>query len=103
MHGLAQRLLADLCCAEFVQNDQRVLVSVLEDSDDIGNVTGKSGKRLFNRLLVADISEYIFEKTDLRTGLDGKVQAGLCHQSQQPMVFRVTVFPPVFGPVMINA
>src|SRR5512143_2041688 len=51
--------------------------------DDIGNVSAKSGKRLFDGLFIADIGKYILKKAQLRTGLSGNMEPALSHDDHQ--------------------
>ncbi len=72
------------------------------DEIDVGDVGGEGGEILFDGLVVADVGEDGVEDWELgAVGGDG--EAGLGHQRQAgPAVFRVTVLPPVLGPVMIS-
>ena len=60
-------------------------------------------QRLGDRLLVADVGEDVAQDRQPAAGLGRDVQPGLVHQASRPSVRRVTVLPPVFGPVTTSA
>ena len=73
--------------AQLIQQHQRFGGGLLEDADDIGDVPGKGGQRLFDGLLVADIGVNIQKDAEAGAGLNRDVQPGLRHERQQPDCF----------------
>jgi len=67
---------------QLIQQHQRERIHAFEDTHDVRDVSGKSGERLFDRLLVADVSVDVAEQAERGAGLGRDVQAGLSHQSQ---------------------
>jgi hypothetical protein len=51
--------------AQFIQDDQRLSICLIDDMDDIGHVPGEGGKRLFDRLFIADVGINIVKDADL--------------------------------------
>src|SRR4030043_1267918 len=81
--GQGWSLLWVCTCSQFVKDHQGAAISVFQNADDVGNVSGKCGQGLFNGLFVPNISVYTVEKVDLRTRMGRYMQAGLCHESQK--------------------
>ena len=50
---------------QFIQQHQRGAPGFEQDAHNVADMPGKSGKRLLDGLLIADISEDIGEKADL--------------------------------------
>ncbi len=88
--------------AQFIQQDQDSRIGLLKNPDDVGDMAGEGGKRLFDGLFIANIGKYVIKNAERRPGLSRYVHARLRHKRQKPNCFRVTVFPPVFGPVIYH-
>ncbi len=58
---------------------------------------GEGGQGLFDRLFVTNIGEDVFKDGDLRTGIDGDMQAGLGHESEQADGFQADGFAARIG------
>lgn len=69
--------------AEFVEDDERTMVNVFEDANDVGDVTAERAERLLDGLLVADVGKDAVKKWNLRAALRGDVQSALRHEGEQ--------------------
>ena len=74
-------------CAQFVQNDERMRIRFFEYPRDVADMRGKRGKRLLDRLLIADIRVHRAETGQFRAGLRGKMQPRLRHERKKPHRF----------------
>src|SRR5688572_25881730 len=74
-------------CSQLIKDDQRATIYVLEDSNNVRNMTTKCAERLLNGLLITDISIDIVETGQCRAALSGDVQSALCHERQQANSF----------------
>ena len=68
---------------QFVEDDQRTRVGMLEDADDVGDVAAEGAERLLDGLLVADVSIDRLEEAEFRAAFRGDAQSALRHQRQQ--------------------
>ncbi len=86
---------------EFVEQHQRLRRGGARDEIDVGDMRRKRGEILLDGLVVADVGEHRVEYRQL--GAVGRNRIPDCAISaSSPTVFSATVFPPVFGPVMIS-
>ena len=69
--------------AKFIEDDQRALIDLFQDADDVGDVTAERAERLLDGLLIADIGIDRVEARQLRAALGGDVQSALRHEGQQ--------------------
>src|SRR5512134_3596376 len=56
---------------QLVEDDERALVDLFEDADDVRDVTAERAKRLLDGLLVADVGIDRVEARQLRAALRG--------------------------------
>jgi hypothetical protein len=47
--------------AKFIQDDERALIGILQDVDDVGDVPGEGTERLLDGLFIADIGKDIMK------------------------------------------
>src|SRR5206468_1968664 len=69
--------------AQFVQQDQAVVVGSLQDADDVAHVRGEGAEALLDALFVADVREYVLEDDGPGAVVYGKVEARLRHEGEQ--------------------
>ena len=81
---------------------QRVRCRSARDEVDVGDVGGERREILLDRLVVADVREHGIEHgNSARSAGTGMPDCAI--RASRPTVFRVTVLPPVFGPVMTSS
>ena len=68
-------------------------IDLLEDADDIRDVTAERAERLLDGLLIADIGIDRVEARQLRAALRRDMQSALRHQGEQPNRFQRNGFP----------
>ncbi len=83
--------------AKFIEDDQRMGIDLLENADDVRDVTAKRAERLFNGLLIANIGVDRMEAGQLRTALHGDVESALRHEHKQTDRFERNCFPAGVG------
>ena len=89
--------------AQLVQEHQRACAHPLHDAAEVFHVRRKRGKGLLDGLLVPDVGKHRIEDRKERAFAGGDLHAELVHEREsRPTVFRLTVFPPVLGPVMMS-
>ena len=87
---------------ELIQQYQRVCCGGARDEIDVGDVGGERRKVLFDGLVVADIGQDAIEHRQLG-GSAGTGMPACAIRASSPTVFKATVLPPVFGPVMTSS
>ena len=85
--------------ADFIEKDERAGCRRFQHRLDRQNMRRKRAEMVCDGLLVADIGKDVIENRQSRF-FRGNRNSGLRHQRQQPTVFRTTVFPPAFGPLI---
>ena len=73
---------------ELVDKDETAFVAVFHHYLHIGQVRGVGAEVIFDRLLVADVNEYIAEYAGMATFVHRDEQAALQHVLQQPYSFQ---------------
>src|SRR5688500_4611045 len=88
--GACQRctLLRIGACAELVEDDERAVISLFENADDVSDVTTECAERLFDGLLIANIGIDRMEAEQLRTTLHRDMQSALRHEREQANGFK---------------
>ena len=69
--------------AQLVQQDERLVVRLLQDTDNVAHVGGEGRKGLGNGLLIADVRQHPLADLDDAPVPGGDVQAALGHEGQQ--------------------
>ena len=69
--------------AKFIEDDQRTLIDLFENADDVRDVTAERAERLLDGLLIANIGIHIVEERQFRTAFSRDVQSALRHERQQ--------------------
>ena len=69
--------------AELIKDDQRTMINLPEDANDVRDVAAERAERLLDGLLIADIRIDCLEAWQFRATLGGDVQPTLRHQRQQ--------------------
>jgi hypothetical protein len=64
-------------CAQFIKDDERATVNMLEDSNYVRDVTTECAQRLLDGLFITDIGVDIVETRQLRAALRRDVQSAL--------------------------
>ena len=68
---------------QLVQKDQRVIVRLLDDGDQVGHVGAEGGQALLDGLLVADVGKDLVEGGDLAPLLRREEEAAHGHEGEQ--------------------
>ena len=69
--------------AELIEEDERAVVALIEDADDIRHVRGEGGEALLDALLIADVCHDLLEHGQARAVRCRNVQAALRHHGEQ--------------------
>jgi len=69
--------------AQLVKQDERAVVADLDHIDDVLHVRGKSGQRLFDRLLVTDVGQHQIKGGNEASVVCRDMQSAFCHQGQK--------------------
>jgi hypothetical protein len=73
--------------AQLIKDHERAVIDLLEDADDICDVTAECAERLLDRLFIADVCIDHMETRQLRAALHGDVQSALRHECEQANCF----------------
>jgi hypothetical protein len=69
-------------CTEFIEDDEGTVINLLEDADDVRDVTTERAERLLDRLFIANVGIDRVEAWQLRTALCWDVQSALRHEHE---------------------
>src|SRR5215207_451331 len=70
-------------CTQFIENNQRTVVNVLQNANDVRDMTAECAERLLDGLLIADIRIDRVETQQLRAALRRDVKSALRHEGEQ--------------------
>src|SRR5262245_12330522 len=80
-------------CTEFIEDDQRALVDLLKDADDVCDVTTECAEGLLDGLFIANIRIHRLEAGQLRAASRRDMESTLRHKSEQTNGFEGNRFP----------
>jgi len=70
-------------CAELIQQDQRALVHLFQEGDDVRQMRREGGQALLDGLFITDINKHGFEKGERGPRICRDVHSRLRHQQEQ--------------------
>ena len=73
--------------AEFIKDDERTMINLFKDVNDVCNMAAERAERLLDGLFVSDISIDRLEAWQFRAALCGDVQSTLRHEREQTDCF----------------